>query len=350
MYHVDITIEPQTRSKFKNKKLEIMKTNFKNIGLAVLTSLAIMSCSTDDSSIQNQVATAAEFKAIRQTAMDNVTENFTFNAEDGLFTFTSAKGVQVKINGACLTKNGNPVTGEVQLEYAEVFDGGTMLVTNKTTMGKLPNGDKTLIISGGEFYVNAKQNGVQLDITCNIQLIIPAALTGGGDNDMSLWDGIIDENGNLTWDEQPQAPNGQNNLFLEGTGGNTSYYGFFNSFGWTNVDRFYSDPRPKTTILAQAPIGYDFGNSAIYLHYDGEANALANLDTYLSATNQFTEHYGQIPIGLECHIIFATEENGQWKYAIKAATIAANDVYVFSNSETIVGSEAQLIAAINALP
>jgi hypothetical protein len=327
-----------------------MKTNFRKIGLLVLASIALTSCSDDDNNNQNDVPTAAEFALIREAAMEGITENFTFNAEDGATTFTSAKGVQITINGACLTKNGNPVTGQVQVEYAEVFDGGSMLVTDKTTMGKLPNGDMALIISGGEFYVNATQGGVQLDTSCSLQLIIPSILTGGADTEMTLWDGTIDADGNLDWDEQDQNPAGQNNIFIEGTGVNAPYYAFFNNFGWTNVDRFYSDPRPKTTILAEAPNGYNFGNSAIYLHYDGEANTLAKLDTYNATTNQFSEHYGQVPIGLECHVIFATEEAGQWRYAIKAATVAANDVYVFTNGETTLGSEAQLVAAINALP
>ena len=47
---------------------------------------------------------------------------------------------------------------------------------------------------------------------------------------------------------------------------------------------------------------------------------------------------------------FATEESGQWRYAIKAVTVAAGDEYNFTLSETTVGTEAQLVAAINALP
>jgi hypothetical protein len=327
-----------------------MKTNFKNIGLVVLATLAFVSCSDDNPVEGNQAPSAAEFDNVRQTALDNLTQNFTLVAEDGVTTFTSDKGVQFSINGNCLTKNGNPVTGSVAIEYVELFDAGNMLVTDKTTMGRMPNGDMTLLVSGGEFYINASQGGVDLDITCPLQLLIPSTLTGGADTGMTLWDGTIDEDGNLDWDEQEQNPAGQGGVFVEGTGVNAPYYAFFDSFGWTNVDRFYSDPRPRTMILAEAPNGYDFENSAVYLHYDGEASTLAKLDTYNDATNQFSEHYGQIPIGLECHVIFVTEEDGQWRYAIKGVTIAADDVYTFTLSETTVGSQAQLVAAINALP
>lgn len=326
-----------------------MKTNFRNIGLAVFALLTFVSCS-DDSAEGNHIPSAPEFNNLRQTALDNLTQEFTLIAENGSTTFTSEKGVQFTINGACLTKNGNPVTGSVDIEYIEVFDGGTMLVTDKTTMGRLPNGDMALLISGGEFHIKAIQDGVALGLTCSIQLLIPSTLTGGADAGMTLWNGTIDEDGNLDWDRAEQNPNGQNNVFVEGTAGDSPYYAFFNAFGWTNVDRFYSDPRPKTTILVEAPSGYNFENSAVYLHYDGEANALAKLDTYNDTTNQFSEHYGQVPVGLECHVIFVTEEDGQWRYAIKGVTVAAGDVYTFTLAETTVGSEAQLVAAINALP
>ncbi|WDO13558.1 hypothetical protein MH928_02380 [Flavobacterium sp. WW92] len=321
-----------------------MKTNFKKIGQLFLLGILVASCSkNDDGDSPDYVPSASAFAALREEALD--TQTFTFNAEDGATTFTTANGVQFTINGNCLTQNGNPITGQVVVEYAELFNPGTMLVTNKPTMGRMPNGDMSLLISGGEFYINATKNGQQLAISCPMQVIIPANLTGGADTGMSLWDGTIDEDGNLEWDEQDRA-NGENGVFVEGP----NYYAYFSSFGWTNVDRFYSDPRPKTTILAEAPTGYNFENSAIYLHYDGEGSSLAKLDTFNPTTNQFSEHYGQIPVGLECHVIFVTEDNSQWRYAIKSVTIAANDVYVFTLAETTVGTEAQLIAAINALP
>jgi hypothetical protein len=327
-----------------------MKTNFKNTAFVFLASLAIVSCSDDAGG--NHIPNAPEFDNLRQTALDNITQHFNLTAGAGAETFTTTKGVEVTINGNCLTLNGNPVTsGDVDIEYVEVFDKGTMLVTDKTTMGMLPNGDMALIISGGEFYINATQNGQQLDITCPMQLKIPADLTGGLETGMTLWDGTTDEDGNLDWREQDQNPAGTNGgVFGEGQGANAAYYAFLNDFGWTNVDRFYSDPRPKTTILAEAPAGYNFENSAIYLHYDGEGSALAKLDTFNATTNQFSEHYGQVPIGLVAHVIFVTEDGGNYRYAIKAVTVAAGDVYVFTNGETTVGTEAQVIAAINSLP
>ncbi len=326
-----------------------MKTLKTIFGTLFMITLLFTSCDPNDDNNDfdntNVPATAQEFKNIREAALANHTQNFDFNAEDGNVTFTSTNGVQININGNCLTLNGNAVTGNVDIEYLELFEKGNMLTTNKPTMGEMPNGDKALLISGGEFFIEATQNGVALDTNCNIQLIVPNSLTGGADPAMTLWEGTIDNEDNLTWDEVEDAT-GQGGVFVEGG----EYYAFLGQFGWSNIDRFYNDPRPKTLIQAQAPVGYNFTNSAIYLSYDGEDSGLASLDTYDGTLNLFSEHYGQIPIGLECHVIFATEDNGMWRYAVKAVTIVANDIITFDLSETNVLTEAQFVDIINALP
>ncbi|WP_452230883.1 MULTISPECIES: hypothetical protein [unclassified Lacinutrix] len=316
-------------------------------GSLIFATILFTSCNPDDdgsSTTVQYVPDADAFTQLKDQALENATQTFQFNADDGNITLTSEAGVQININADCLTLNGDAVTGQVDIEFIELFEKGSMLTTNKPTMGRLPNGDKALLISGGEFFVEATQNGNVLATNCNLQMVIPASLTGGADTEMTLWEGQIDNEDNLTWEELLPGVDDEE-MFVE----DESYYVFLN-FGWTNVDRFYSDTRPKTPIQVQPPAGYTNLNSAVYLSYDGEAPALANLDTFDNATNIFSEHYGQIPIGLECHVIFATEENGVWRYAIKAVTIVANDVITFTLNETNTGTEASLTALINALP
>lgn len=325
-----------------------MNTNFKKIGLLFLAIATFASC--DDNNDENTITppSATEFAAVRDEALAGKTQHFTATAGAGAITLTSAKGVKININGNCLTKAGNAVTGAIDIEYVELFDKGSMLVTNKPTMGLMSDGNKNLLISGGEFFIKATQGGQALATSCSINLLVPTNLTGGLDNAMTLWFGNTEDADDLVWREAKDGADGTGGKGgVQGEGNN--YYVTFGNFGWTNVDRFYSDPRPKTTILVDAPEGYDNTNSAVYLSYDGEGtNALAKLDTY-TAAGLFSEHYGQIPVGLACHIIFATEDNGQWRYAIKAVTIAAGDIYTFSLADTTVGSEAQLVAAINAI-
>ncbi|KUJ63153.1 hypothetical protein AR687_03070 [Flavobacteriaceae bacterium CRH] len=323
-----------------------MNTKFKTLAFLFLALTSFVSCDNNDGD-DNLVLppTSGAFKGITEKGIKRNTQNFTVTAGNGLITITSAKGVKLNINGDCLTKNGVAVTGAVDIEYIELFDKGNMLVTNKPTMGITADGKKNLLISGGEFFIKATQGGVALQTSCSMNLIVPTTLTDGLDNAMTLWTGVVDEEGELAWKEARDANGGKGGVQGEGT----NYYVTFGNFGWTNVDRFYSDPRPKTTLLVDAPEGYDNDNSAVYLSYDGEGtNALAKLDTY-TAEGLFSEHYGQIPIGLACHVIFVTEDNGQWRYAIKAVTITANAVYTFTVAETTVGTEAQLVAAINAI-
>jgi hypothetical protein len=323
-----------------------MKKILKITAILSFMTISFMACESNDD--PNNRPTAAAFKALQTEALDHITQHFSFNAEDGNVSLTSAKGVTINLSGACLTLNGNPVTGAIDLEFVEIFDSGTMAVTNKPTRGILPNGELSLLVSGGEFFVKATKNGQALDISCSINLLVPASLTDGLNPEMTLWTGVLTDTINaadeLIWDQVVDG--GQNNnLFFEGQ----NYYAFFDNFGWTNVDCFYSDSRPKTTILADAPDGYNFDNSAIYLSYDGlGGHALAKLDTYTEA-GYFSEHYGQIPIGLECHAIFVTEEDGEYRYAIKGVTIVADGMITFTSGETVTGTEAQLVAAINAV-
>jgi hypothetical protein len=112
-----------------------MKTNFKTIGLLLFAITTLVSCdNSDNSDGDNNVIlppTSAAFKSISEKGLKRNTQNFTITAASGVVTFTSAKGVKVSINGDCLTKNGTPVTGTVDIEYIELFDKGNMLVTNK---------------------------------------------------------------------------------------------------------------------------------------------------------------------------------------------------------------------------
>lgn len=323
-----------------------MKNFKKTLVVALMTTLALTSCTKRDDIDIPIRPSAQEFTDIKQLALDNKVQEFQFNVDGSVAHLTSAKGVQININSSCLTLNGNAVTGDIDIEFVELFEKGDMLTTNKPTMGIMPNGDKAMLISGGEFFVKVSQNGAEIETNCGFQLIIPASLTGGVDNDMTLWKGVIDGEGNLDWKDAEGRDNKEERVFAEGG----AYYTFAGEFGWTNVDKFYNDPRPKTTILVDVPDGYDNQNSAVYLSYDGEAPALAKLDTYDNATGLFSEHYGQIPIGLECHVIFVSEENDNFKYAIKAATIVENGVITILDSEIAVATEAQLAQLMNDLP
>lgn len=320
-------------------------------GLLFILPLFLLSCEDDSGSIpivgSIMPPTAQGFSALQSQALNNLTQSFSSTIDEtGILEFTSSQGVTILVYTDCLTIEGEPVEGDIQVQFVELYNRASLLTTNIATMGKHSNGDLEMLVTGGAFYVNISQYGMPIDNSCGFSLQIPASLTGGIDEEMSLWYGEINEYGDLIWEEA----NGE-----EGQGGefgweDDTYYVWASQFGWTNVDRFYNDPRPKTTIYVEVPEGYNYSNSAVFLSYDGEENALARLDTYDEETGLFSEHYGYIPIELECHVIFISEHNGQWVYAIKSVTVEENEVIEILHSELDTISETGLTGLINNLP
>jgi hypothetical protein len=285
--------------------------------------------------------------------VDELTQEFSISAVDGGMV-TGDQGTKVIFYpNAFLTQSGTPVTGEVKIELVEIFKKSDMLLSRKPTNGKKPDGTVSTLISGGEFFINATQNGNQLKPANGFYLSTPVENTGEADHEMFLFDGVETCEGDdcrLEWKQQEQG--GVEVVKRDGQGGasgmTTEYMAFQSKFGWTNIDKWYSDPRPKTSIFVDVPEGYDNTNCAVYLSYDGEPTALASFDVYNEGTGLFTEHYGLIPIGLEVHFIFVSVVDGEWNYAIQSATITANHVQVISNVQSV--TEAQLEDLIDDLP
>jgi len=230
-----------------------------------------------------------------------------------------------------------------------------MVLQDKSSKGKRQNGDEEALNSAGEFFINATQNGTQLDvlqpITVKSRGILPAdyepmGIFKGGDNldDKDLWE-EADENG----DQEPdQAEGGEGEGTVNGTQTMVLFSNFtISSFGWSNLDRWYNFTGPKTVLYVDVPDGYNDDNCAVYLSYDGETG-LARMDTWDAGQQMFTEHYGLIPIGQEVHFIMLAEIGGVLHYAIQPATIVDGHIEVINSLQPI--SEADLTTLLDALP
>lgn len=331
--------------------------SFKNLLLFFVAAALFTACKKDKNTNPDPGKTinppsAQTFNRLRNDALNRHTQKFVIDLDtltDPMIQLRSEEGATIKIHSASLRLNGNPVSGKVTIDFIELYDAGNMLVTNKTTMGLDGNGNLVPIITGGAFYINATKDGQDLDSSAFITLQVPGRLTGGIDHDMVLWQGETDNQGNLTWNKIDTVvgnPDAKLRVL------DSTYSAIFNQFGWTNIDKFTSDPRPKTKLKVVVPNGYTDSNCVVYLKYKGEPNALARLDAYNEIEGYFTEHYGYLPIGIECHIIFATAtEDGKWRIGIKSLTIEADKTYTFTTSETqIVASNSEVTQMINDLP
>lgn len=328
-----------------------MKTNItsKLLALMITASLVATSCKNDTVDVGLAAPSSVGFKDIRAKALQDLIQTKTFKAQDGL-SFTSEKGAKITINPNCLRDQANnPVTGDATLSFVEIYDRGNMVLTNKPVMGKDGSGNLLPLVTGGQYHIAVSKDNQALKPGCIFTVSVPANNTGALDSEMKLWRGNIDEDGNLAWEEKNrQGQQGKE----AGMGANkeTARYDIWDSeFGWANVDRFYSDPRPKTQIKVTVPTGYNNENAGVYLAYEGEPNVLAQLDTYDTEDHYFSEHYGFIPIGMNLHVVFVSESNGSVVYAIKKATIIENGIIAINSGDLQTGTKSSVVNLINAL-
>jgi len=326
------------------------------VGLSILVLFA--SCIKDNDEVvepqPDGEALATRFEDNRADAV----QEFILDAEDG-GVITGTQGTQVTFPPNSFGLNGTPVTGNVTVKLIEIYDKASMLLKNKSTLGKRANGDKEALKSAGEFYIDAEQGANDLELlemaSVQSRPVDFADLDGGmqifrgGDDDCD-GDGIdndcdwveADEDGNGE-DDDAQIRDGQ------GADGEFATYNYdIGDFGWTNLDRWYSFAGPKTEIFIDVPAEFNQDNCAVYLSYDGEPTALARMDTWNTTLEMFTEHYGLIPVGLEVHIIMVAEIDGQLNYAIQGTTIVEDHVEVIPSLSPI--TQPALEALINDLP
>lgn len=334
--------------------------NVTKIALFVaLIAISLTACKKNEPEVKQGDRTAFLDKIA--DAKTSKTETFSVDLDNAAGeTITSDEGMQVLFfPGSLKDKAGNIVTGIVEIKLLDVYSKADMLLINKPTMGILPNGDRAILKSGGEFFMTASQNGEELEIASPLMIRVPVDNTNGADNQMILFQDrtegdcddadesiVCEEN---AWEVvEDSSATGQNGLFIDDFVGVTYYTGFISNFGWTNVDRFFSYAGPKTTLLVDVPEGYDNLNCAVYISYDGEPNALAACDAYFEDTQLFSEHYGQIPVGQQIHVIAVSIIDGDYMYSIKAVTVAADEIIVLD--DLVATTEAALISTINSLP
>lgn len=329
---------------------------------ATLVALVFGACSSEDPAATNDLnkyTKAADsdtggeseynVRQLQDNALQRKTQKFIFDTDEGEVVFETESGTIININTETLTVKGDHVGGTAILEYVEIFGRSNMVTTNKTTMGvteeqsdEIEGIDLAPLVSGGEFFINiTTEEGEQFDDGAEITLSVPTELTTGDfDEEMDGWEGEENDEGDVIWKLDEGDP----------IAGGDGYY-LFNPprFGWCNIDVLRAENGETTTILVDVPDGFDDTNTNVYLAIAGEVNTLAPLDTYDYNTELFSEHYGQVPVGLDGYIIFVSGTNNQWLYAIIPVTFAPNDIIVVDQGDIVAGTQADLENAVDSL-
>ncbi|MFT5103326.1 MAG: hypothetical protein ACI86C_000979 [Candidatus Latescibacterota bacterium] len=341
---------------FKTQIMKTTRTQFRNNAKALLlagmlSTVLFTSCTYNDDAdpiiIDSLEISGEELIQSIQDNRDDAMQTFAMDASTGGVILAEQGTNLVFGPNAFKDADGDLVTGSVEITLMEIYKKADMVLSKLPTNAMNGNGDVQTILSAGEFYVNASQNGDPVFSNGTFQIFAPSDTF---DPEMTIFtpiDGCDDTDCDIVWGENPVGQVVQG----EGMGPNGAYVigytGFRDTFGWTNLDRWYDYQGPKTLITASVPEGYNATNSNVYVAYVG-LEGLALLDIYDENAQLFTEHYGQMPIGQDVHFIFVSVQNGQYIYAIQSTTIELDHLEAITDLQPT--TEAELFALIDLLP
>jgi len=306
------------------------------LGLIALA-LTVVACKKEDS-IQpnpfptNNTALKNYFKAREQAGV----QTFTIDAQSPE-VITGSKGTKIYFEpNSFQLANGQVASGSVEIKLIEILSKKDMILMNKPTMANHPTGGIAPLISGGEFRITAYQNGAPLQLVEGASYLIDVPAPNGVDPQMQAFVG--DNSGDtLVWNQMDSsAVWGQGN----------AYQAYFDTLAWINLDYFFNDPRPQTTVQVQIPSGFTNQTCTVFISFDG-MNSISSFWNYSAGVYTTAPNY-TLPVGLEVHFIALSIINAVPHVAIFGATIENNHLEVIA--ELTATTDAQLAADLNNLP
>ncbi len=265
----------------------------------------------------------------------------TFYLESNTDTiFYGKEGTILFIRPACLTfHDSTAATGKIKFELKEIYSKEALLKERAYTVS---NG--SVLESDGSVYINAfSENATPLYIACDdaVKIRLPKYIQ----TNMTYFEGMRNEDGNMNWnlsdninpvyeerdtesfiaeDDSYEETQIQKSL--------NTYFFSIKNFGWINCDRFYDDPRNKTSFVAtfNAP----------------------------ESEKKFTEVYNYIVFDSLMSVIPLYKDNsGQWVCTdlpvgapVTCISIQKTDTHLYYGIEkTRVGDRESLIIQLNAI-
>lgn len=276
-----------------------------------------------------------ELRNFFSSNLNNKKQYFTIDASANS-SITSAKGASLSFSpNSFVDQNGNVVTGNINLEFIELFDKGEMMMANMPTMANTMNGGIAPLISGGQFKITASQNGASLKLANGYSATIPAP--NGVDPNMQIFYGSAGASDTVVWNQADSSM-----IFGQGN----TYNAYFDSLNWVNLDYFMGMSGQQTTVEVEVPQGFTNQNCALLISFDG-LNSLGTL--YNSNGNVFTSAPGYtLPVGTDVHFIAIAIIGGNPHVAIIPSQITNNHYETISALTQT--SDTQLASDLSNLP
>ena len=182
--------------------------------------------------------------------ISEATKTGTYNLNASQLQITGQSGTMVDFLGTSFKdKDGNDVTGDIDIELIDTQDNKEMLLMGTPTISSTGQ----LLVSGGIFAFNPTQNGDDIFIA-NGSSINVTMNTIDTVNTMTIYTGAVDPvTGEFVWTvSQQTVPPGASNFST----GNT---------GWVNLD--YPPPPCTGTLTIDLPSGRNGNNSAVMVYF-----------------------------------------------------------------------------------
>jgi hypothetical protein len=253
-------------------------------------------------------------------------------------SFISPQGTTVTIPAnAFLTQASVPVTGNITIQFKDIYTKSDMLLSDKATMTTAGNPLK----SGGEFFIKAIANNSALKLASGKKITVnqPASLTGGLDTINKQLPFIGKDTATTGW--ITAAQDSVNHL----AGGYIfSLYNFntpVDSGSWCNSDNAsYFSTYTQTTLTL---IPNNYVGIQVFLIFK---NISSMVHVYYDPIS-FNFPYNYAPLGLQCTLVAVGVKNGALYSSFVPITIGSNQSVNFSLSQTTTTSFINQLKALN---
>jgi len=322
-----------------------MKRNFlKPIALVAIAGIAFVSSCKKEEAVTPVTTTSTQYSSVKDFLSQNAApiQVYTINGATG-GTFTTSQGTKVTVPAnAFVTSTGGGVTGNVKIEFKDIYKKSEMLfsdVPTQTSWG-------AMLKSGGEFFLKATVNNKGLDLANGKKIVVEQPAAGQVDQGMLPFENAADSipgQGGGWW----QTP--EDSIAYTVSSYVFSLYNFSNpldSGTWCNSDNPNYFNTYQNTSLKLHPIDDPAAyHTDVFLVFSSVNSMIHVYKDYTPGSNDYT--YSFAPVGLQCTLVAIGVKDGKVYSAFKPVTISANQTVNFTLSETTADAFKSQLNALN---
>jgi len=286
--------------------------------LVLVTSIGLVSSCKKENTNSQQSSTLKYIDAFL-TENQPLAQQYSISTGEGS-SIVGQEGTRFEFpKNAFVSANGTPITGNVDFELQEIYSAGAMISMDMPTVSS-----GNILVSGGEFAMSARQNGVDLLLAPgkSIQVKTP---TTSLDSSMELFVGS-EQNGSFDWTQEA------NTEITPTIDSNTAYYAFglINMYRQVNCDYLWGDPRPRTYVDIKLPTGHSPLNTKVYI-YISSISSIVPVTNWNSNLGQFEIDGGYAqPVGQSVQFVGIHHTGINMQYSLQEVDIVKDHVEVLS--------------------